>query len=513
MGTGVGSAATKVGNKNLPESINYIWEEYIADSKSNSLLSYEMNQKTLQYFNKSLAFDYLIKGDQNKLKNLPLYIVLHNGGISQPSYNNGEFIKARFRYQSCIQTGIICSVRGVTDLSNMHYSRESIILLDRLIKSFIVFYKADPDRVYLIGLGFGGDGVYQIINLLSSRFAAAVVISGHSYGKVLKNLLNVHLLIQVGENDTFFDKNKDAVKTYKRIKQHYENFRNKCKQLKSVGNTGGKNNTNFITNIPSSSNTSTNQKKNTKNSSTNEKSCVECYIHTGQEQLINDYDKKLTEFPIISDPIQWMTSDNGNESINQNTNSISFLNKFVRNPLPKNLFWDLTCTLAIPIAYPNKTKEENGVKDLTIIKDTRSGGEGFFNGSSTTTNKDKDEKNMGNSVLFNKYYYWLEIGCYNVNSLGTLEVITRYEPKNNNIYIDTPIKFIRILLNERMVDFNKEITFHYNGMKQSIKVNRNYQTERRTLAERGDYTYIFSAAVIFESKDMNTFKVSQFEEV
>ena len=175
MGNGVGSNVAKVGNINLPESINYIWEEYISDSKNNSLLSYEMNQKTLTYVNKSLTFDYLIKGDQNKTKNFPLYIILHNGGISQPSYNNGEFLKARFRYQSCVQTGIVCGVRGVTDLSNMHYSKESIILLDRLIKSFIVFYKADPDRVYLIGLGLGGDGVYQIINLLSSRFAAAVV--------------------------------------------------------------------------------------------------------------------------------------------------------------------------------------------------------------------------------------------------------------------------------------------------------------------------------------------------
>ena len=512
MGSGVGSATAKVGIKNLPESINYIWEEYISDSKNNSLLSYEMNQKTLTYLNKSMAFDYLIKGDQNKTKKLPLYIILHNGGISQPSYNNGEFLKARFRYQSCIQTGIICGVRGVTDLSNMHYSKESIILLDRLIKSFIVFYKADPDRVYLIGLGFGGDGVYQIINLLSSRFAAAVVISGHSYGKVLKNLLNVHLLIQVGENDTYFDKNKDAVKTYKRIKQHYENFKNKCKQLSkySISNSSNKknNNNNFMSNIPS---TSENKKNKNKNNTTNEKTCVECYIHTGQEQVINDFDKKFQEFPVIADPIEWMISDEVNESINVNTNSISFLNKFTRDPLPKNLFWDLTCTISIPITYPNKTKEENAAKDLTMIKDTRSGGEGFFNGSLMAT-KDKDEKNMGNTVLFNKYYYWLEIGGYDVNSLGTLQVIARYDPKNNNIYIDSPIKFIRILLNERMVDFNKEITFNYNGAKQSIKVTRNYQTERRTLAERGDYTYIFSAAVIFEAKDMNIFKISQFEE-
>ena len=148
-----------------------------------------------------------------------------------------------------------------------------------------------------------------------------------------------------------------------------------------------------------------------------------------------------------------------------------------------------------------------------MIKDTRSGGEGFFNGTLMTTNKDKDEKNMGNTVLFNNYYYWLEIGCYSVNALGSLEVIARYDPKNNYVYIDSPIKFIRVLLNEKMVDFNKEVVFHYYGSKQSIKVTRNYQTERRTLAERGDYTYIFSAAVIFESKDMNNFKVSQFEEM
>ena len=62
-------------------------------------------------------------------------------------------------------------------------------------------------------------------------------------------------------------------------------------------------------------------------------------------------------------------------------------------------------------------------------------------------------------------------------------------------------------------DLSKDINFYYNGSKQSIKVTRNYQTERRTLAERGDYTYIFSAAVIFESKDLTTFRVQQFEEI
>ena len=504
-----GVNAKKTGDNNLPESINYIWEEYISDCKNNSLLSYEINQKTLTYSNKSLTFDLLIKGDQNKINKFPLYIVLHNGGIGQPSFNNGEFLKARFRYQSCIQTGIICGVRGVTDLSNMHYCKESMILLDRLIKDFIVFYKADPNRVYLIGLGFGGDGVYQIINLLSSRFAAAVVVSGHSYGKALKNLLNVHLLIQVGENDSYFDKNKDAVKTFKRIKEHYDNFKSKCKQLSKSSNiTKDKNN--FITNINTSSTISN---KNTKNINYNDSNC-ECFIHAGLESEINDSDKKQTEIPIISDPIKWMTSNTGNDTIYQNTNSITFLNKFTRDALPKNLFWDLTCTLAIPNNSPIKKNDENNIKDTTMIKDTRSAGEGFFGATiSGGTNKEKDDKNNFNHVPFNKYYYWLEIGVVNVNTLGTLSVIARYDTKNNSVYIDTPIRFLRILLNDRMMDLSKDINFFYNGSKQSIKVTRNYQTERRTLAERGDYTYIFSAAVIFESKDLTTFRVQQFEEI
>jgi len=496
MGTSFGNSQKKGQNAkmNFPETINYIWDEYISDSKNNTLLSFEMNQKSLSYNNKTLIFDSIIKGDKNKSKKLPLYLFLHNGGINQPSYNNGEFLKVRYRYQSCIQFGIVCSIKGVTDLSNMHYSNESLILLDRLIKSFIIFYNIDPNRVYLIGLGYGGDGVYKIINLLPCRFAAAVVISGHSYGKPLKNLLNLHLLIQVGENDSFSDKNKDAVRTYKEIREFYANMKNKYEQL----NKKKKNLQNFAPLIT----------KISRNSNIND-SCVECYIHAEKEQDINDYDKKQNEVPIISDPIKWLSSENNNETIDINPNSINFVNKYTREPLPKFLYWDLTSTLEMPINYSNKQKEE--VKDNTMVKDTRSGGEGFFSGS-ILASKDKDEKSSKNTVLVNKSYYWLEIGNVDVNSLGTLDIITRLDSKNNTVYIDSPIKYLRILLNENMIDFQKDVYVIYNEERQNIKLVRNYQTERRTLNERGDYTYIFSAALVFESKDFENFRIYQFEE-
>ena len=41
---------------------------------------------------------------------------------------------------------------------------------------------------------------------MDEAYFAIPVRSTISYGKILKNLLNVHLLIQVGENDTYFDK-------------------------------------------------------------------------------------------------------------------------------------------------------------------------------------------------------------------------------------------------------------------------------------------------------------------
>ena len=501
MGSKFGVASS---NSKLPSSISYIWEEYISDCKSNSTLSYEMNQKSLTYNNKSLQFDLLIKGDLTKNSNFPLYLVLHNGGIGQPSFNNSEFLKARLRYQSCIHYGVICGVRGVTDLSNMHYCRESLILLDRLIKNLIVFYKVDPNKVYIIGLGFGGDGVYQIINLLSTRFAAAVVISGHSYGKALKNVLNVHLLIQVGENDTFFDKNKDAVKTFKRINEHYKFFREKCKNL-NKNSINIKDKINFVGNA-----TSKHPKKST--NIIGEKNCCECYIHIGCNQELNDNDKKAVEVPIVADPIKWMTSDSGNDIINQNINSINFLNKFIRDPLPKKLFWDLTCTLGIPTTF--KKNDDNLNKDATIIKDTRSAGDGFFSHTiSGTTTKEKDDKYNGGVTNINQYFYWLEIGAINANSLGSLHVIARYETKTNSVYIDSHIKYLRILLNDMMMDLSKDINVYYIGNKQSLKVNKNYQTERRTLAERGDYTYIFSVCIIFECKDMINFKIWQFEEI
>ncbi len=502
MGCHIGGIKLISSNKTkysyLPRNIEYIWEEYISDCQSNGELVIEMNQKQLEYNGKVATFDFIIRGNYQE-PGFPLYIILHNGGINQSAFNNGEYLKAKFRYLSSVKNGVIVGVRGVNDLSNMHYTNESIILLDRIIKNFISFHQVDPNKVYLIGIGMGGDGVYQILNLIPSKFAAAVIVSGHSYGKVLKNLINVPLLIQVGELDYFYDRNKDAVHTYKKIKDIYDDFNQKTNEMNLNKNSSQNGN---------SSNLNMNNYKNKEVSS--DEGNVECYIHFSQGANIVDYNKNFKEIPIIENPINWLVQSGNTNTINKNVNSITFLNKFTRDPFPKNLLWDLFSTIKIPENNKNNgndiMKDTQMMKETTLKNNTNTRDE-FFHGSNMQQGLKK------NKIKFNKYFYWLEIGSININDIGSMEAIVRMDSKNNSFYIDSQIKYLRILVNEKMMDLTKEIHIYYKNQMKKINVTHNFQTERRTLLERGDYNYIFSAAIIFECKDLEHFKIGQYDEI
>ena len=490
---GIKTISKKSEYSYLPQNIAYIWAEYVSDCQKDGELVIEMNTKHLQYNGKETTFDYIIRGKYIE-PGFPLYIILHNGGIGQSGFNNGEFLKAKFRYVSSVKFGILVGVKGINDLSNMHYTNEGIILLDRIIKNFISFHQVNPNKVYLIGIGMGGDAVYQIVNLLPSKFAAAVVVSGHSYKKKLKNLINVPILIQVGEKDFLYDRNKDAVFTYKRIIDFSEYFNQKMISLNEKKDIQE----NFLV---------------TNNDIKEEERKVECYIHIGKALNIIDYDKNLKGISIIENPINWLTQRGNSIIIEQNVNSISFLNKHVRNPFPKNLYWDLTLILKIPEGKGIKNQiQEIGKANFTKEGNfTKNGTKEFFYQNNMTSTANHDLLNR-NKFKYNQYFYWLEIGTVNISEIGQLEIIVRLDSKNNSIYIDSPIKYLRILLNNRMVEITKEVKVFYKGKSKNILLTHNFQTERRTLLERGDYNYIFSACIIFESKDLEHFKIGQYDE-
>lgn len=111
--------------------------------------------------------------------------------------------------------------RGVRDTWDCHFNPESYPLYDRLIENMIAFYDVDPNRVYLTGFSAGGDGVYAIVAKMADRFAAANMSAGHPNGLPLWNLYNMPLQLQVGENDTAYERNVVTAR-YGRLLDEYQ---------------------------------------------------------------------------------------------------------------------------------------------------------------------------------------------------------------------------------------------------------------------------------------------------
>ena len=145
--------------------------------------------------------DIIGEPDENGL--YPLYLTLHGGGEDVPEGNDEQWMSMYYYYRSAVQNGIYIACRGITDTWDLHFRPESYPLYDRLIQAMIRLYRADPNRVYLLGFSAGGDGVYQIAPRMADRFAAANMSSGHPNGVSLRNMMNCPFSIQVGVYDYY----------------------------------------------------------------------------------------------------------------------------------------------------------------------------------------------------------------------------------------------------------------------------------------------------------------------
>jgi pimeloyl-ACP methyl ester carboxylesterase len=71
----------------------------------------------------------------------------------------------------------------------------------QVIEYMTNFYAVDPDRVYVIGNGMGGYGVWHLSVLWPQLFAACVPLNGYSADLTLANVRNLPLWIMHGEKD------------------------------------------------------------------------------------------------------------------------------------------------------------------------------------------------------------------------------------------------------------------------------------------------------------------------
>lgn len=282
-------------NDDIENARKYIWHEYLNQVKNDKTRIEEVENRSMTFDDATMKYGFFVKGEPDE-SGYPLFIALHGGGQSDtPDLNDSQWVHMTTYYQNSVEHGIYVNPRGVRDTWDCHFNPESYPLYDRLIENMIAFYDVDPNRVYLTGFSAGGDGVYAIVSKMPDRFASANMSAGHPNGLPLWNLYNMPLQLQVGENDTAYERNTVTAQ-YGKLLDEYQ------------AELGG----GYIHNT---------------------------YVHQGQGH--NFRDNSVENQTVMADSAAWL--DSGDSSVTEtDTNAIRLIEQYVRNPLPERVVWDLS---------------------------------------------------------------------------------------------------------------------------------------------------------------------------
>ena len=381
----------------IDEARRQVWEEYTEAALSDGTLEQEFDNRVMTWGEVSMKFTArLAKPSKEVPENgYPVYIALHGGGQSDtPFMNDSQWRSMQRYYDTRLSDAIYVTVRGVRDTWNTHFNDESYPLYDRLIRMLVLLMNADPNRIYLEGFSAGGDGVYAIAPRMADRFAAVNMSAGHPNGVNFMNMRNLPIQLQVGEFDDAYGRNLATVDSDDRLNGLQEEY-------------GGYEHRTLI--------------------------------HADCGHNFADYD--WFPLPVMKDPQAWR--DEGDRSTEEiNSYPPSYMENFVRDPLPGKVCFDLTTRAAS--------------REVTS-------------------------------------FYYLRVPFS--TSEGT--IIAAYDRGENTVTIETegvngPFS---VLLNEEMIDFSEPVTFVLNGKSGSAQITPLRSVLEETTAERGDPAFQFEAEV------------------
>lgn len=167
----------------------------------------EFGARILKEGNLAMPYDGRVFGKEPK-EGYSLWISMHGGGGAPKQVNDSQWQNQKKLY--ALEEGIYVAPRAPTDTWNLWHQDHIDRMFARLIENFIIFKNIDPNRVYLLGYSAGGDGVYQLAPRMADRWAGAAMMAGHPNGVPVLSLRNVPFAIQVGGDDSGYDRNKVA---------------------------------------------------------------------------------------------------------------------------------------------------------------------------------------------------------------------------------------------------------------------------------------------------------------
>ena len=273
-----------------------LWKTHCFEQQKNTQRTEERTQKNVEKDGSIMRYTMEKKGVQPST-GYPLYIALHGGGGAPDFVNDQQWEHMKRYYLDSIETGIYVATRGISNNWNLHFETLSYPLYDRVIDNLILSGEVDPNRIYFLGFSAGGDGVYQIAPRFSDRLAGANMSAGHPNGASPINLYTVPFLIQMGELDGAYNRNKVAVQYALQLEEH--------------------------------------QKRHS-----------EGYIHRvflhkdgTHNHPWKDNNPLLQTYPVLSKPGKWLEGTS-QEIIQVDSNAIRWLQQFKRRPHPRHLIWD-----------------------------------------------------------------------------------------------------------------------------------------------------------------------------
>lgn len=175
-------------------------------------------------------------------------------------------------------------------------------------------------------------------------------------------------------------------------------------------------------------------------------------IHAGRPHNFPDNDPTRGSHAVLADPKGWLGGD-GSERVQRDTNAIAFLESHTREPLPREIVWDRT-TIAPSRSAPD-----------------------LWGGSYR-------------SDLF----YWLSVVGHGDRDAGE-RVVARLETATNAVEVQECGDYLRLLLRADMLDLDRPVTVRIEGQVLKLRLHPSERTMRRTLADRGDPSWMFDAAV------------------
>ena len=387
------------------KSYEDIWNKYIQEVKAEQKRQKEHQDKQIFYNQKVMKYEVKKVGKPDK-NGYPLFIAMHGGGGAPARINDSQWEHMKKYYLGSVKKGIYIAPRGVTDTWNLHFVKESFVMYDRLIENMIAFENADPNQVYIMGFSAGGDGTYAISSRMADRWAAAAMSAGHHNGLDPRNLFNLPILLQVGDNDKAYKRHFATVEFAEKLLN--------CQKQEKKG---------YV---------------------------YQLNVHYGRGHNFLDNHPKEPDQKVIANPFEW--KNGAKPAVKElNTNSISWLSQYKRNPLPEKVIWNPQ------IGSPREAQE--------LWKDPARGNR----------------------------QYWLGI-----TQKTEGEIIASFDKEANKISISKCSPGLMVLLNEKMVDFSKDILFEIEGKTQKIKVTPSLKNIETSVRERGDKNYMFSGRVILE---------------